>query len=55
LVTPWAEKVMERARAHVFSDIGAIVLETDGSGDLYQDIGFKVFKYPPVKQIVREA
>lgn len=51
LVSPYAEKVMERSRALESSDIGGLVLSTEGKDDL----GFREFDYEPFTEIVRDA
>ncbi len=51
VVSPFAAKVMEHSRAHESSDIGGIILSTDGNGQL----GFQLENYKPYCEQVREA
>lgn len=49
LINPHAIKVMEYYRAQVSSDLGAIILETDGQGS----IAWRKFEYAPYKPEVK--
>lgn len=51
VVSPWAAKVMEHSRAHESSDIGGIVLTTNGNGS----VGFQLENYKPFQESVRHG